>query len=127
MGAVKEGFLEHAHLEDSAREGWMERENDRKCALGRENIVCTGLWGMRESGSFEELLKEDQVVLVGDQSVRGGPRHERGDAKGQASESKWEEVQPRLLPGIPIPSPMFCTYKTPTWAEAMVPCPKETS
>lgn len=115
MGGVREGFLEHTHLEDSAREGRTEREkNHKKCALGRETIVFTGLWGRRESGSFEELQKEDQVVLVGDQSVKGGPRRERGDAKRQVSESKWEELQPRLLPGIPIPSPMFCTYQTRT-------------
>lgn len=95
-GGVREGFLEHVHLEDSAREGQMKRENHRKCPLGRETLVCTGLWGRRESGSFEEPQKENQVVLVGDQSLRGGPRHETGEAKGQASESKWEEVQPRL-------------------------------
>lgn len=29
-GGVREGFLEHAHLEDSAREGRMEREKSQK-------------------------------------------------------------------------------------------------
>lgn len=29
-GAVREGFLEHTHLEDSAREGRMEREKSQK-------------------------------------------------------------------------------------------------
>lgn len=36
MGGVREGFLEHTHLEDSAREGRMEREKKSQKVRSRQ-------------------------------------------------------------------------------------------